>query len=738
MEILKGEFALERENIRVDSNGYMVDTEHPKIFGSKNDNIYIKTDFAESQIELITPVFKSIEGAYNFMDNLQKIVSLNLDNEYLWVQSNPPILPLDENDITIAQYGDERTDYREYLAKKYGTRKSVLSGMHFNFSFQRSALKSLCKTLDHDKVLALYLKLNKYITKYNWLFVYLTGASPKFHESFKDKQGKPNRDTFFSCRNSEYGYKNLKDYILDYTSVENYTNSINKLIEQGEIAKASELYMPARLKEGYRICNGDSKVPYIELRFIDLNPLYPLGVNKNDLHLIHLMLVYFAMQDDFNFDEEMQRRAYHNRNQVALYGNVNILNDRNITVKVEEEALKLIRLVEKLGFVEGFYKDILQDAKHKLQDVTETYSYIIAAGVERKGFINYHMQKAKLYLDRAKRTEFTLKGYEHLQLSTQCLLGSIIKKGLNYRILDHAQNFIYVENNGHEEYIKEATRTSADSYSTVLVMENKHVTKFVLNKNDVKTPKGVAIESVGEGIEYYYDEVKGMPVVVKPNNTNFGVGINILNIGYSFEDYKMALETAFLEDSVVLVEEFITGKEYRFLVIGDNVEGVLHRRGANVIGDGESTIRELVAMKNDNPLRSTGYQAPFIEIQCGEFESEFLRKQGFSFGTVPRAKERIFLRGNSNVSTGGDALDFTDDVHDSFKQLAVKAAKSVNAKICGVDIIIGDISEPAGESNHAVIELNFNPAIDMHCFPTEGKKRSVGDKVLKLLFDKED
>jgi len=264
-------------------------------------------------------------------------------------------------------------------------------------------------------------------------------------------------------------------------------------------------------------------------------------------------------------------------------------------------------------------------------------------------------------------------------------------------------------------------------------MENKHITKFVLDKNNVKTPKGIVVESIEDGIAKFH-KFKENKLVIKPNNTNFGKGITILNSAYKFEDYKTALKRAFEEDNVVLIEEFIEGKEYRFLVIGDEVEAVLHRRAANVVGDGFSTIKELIEKKNSSPLRSVGHKTPLEKIRIGDIELEYLQKQGLNFNSIPKIDERIFLRQNSNISTGGDSIDFTDNIHKSYNEIAINAAKCVGAKICGVDMIIKNTNEEA-LNNYCIIELNFNPAIQMHCYPYIGTKRKIGDKILKLLFN---
>ena len=112
----------------------------------------------------------------------------------------------------------------------------------------------------------------------------------------------------------------------------------------------------------------------------------------------------------------------------------------------------------------------------------------------------------------------------------------------------------------------------------------------------------------------------------------------------------------------------------------------------------------------------------------------FLKDQNKDFDYIPKKNEIVYLRENSNISTGGDSIDFTDDIDSSYKEIAILAAKSVNAKITGVDMMINNIKEKACEENYGIIEINFNPAIHIHSYPYKGINRKVAGKVLKLLF----
>lgn len=330
-----------------------------------------------------------------------------------------------------------------------------------------------------------------------------------------------------------------------------------------------------------------------------------------------------------------------------------------------------------------------------------------------------------------------MRNYEELELSglelsTQVLIREARSRGIRVEILDREDNFIRLQKGDRTEYVKQATRTSADRYIAPLIMENKEVTKLVLREHGISVPDGITALTEEDALERLRD-FDGKDIVIKPKTTNFGKGVGILKKNRTQEEYKSAVKQAFVYDSSVMIEEFIEGREYRFLVIGDEAPAVLRRIPANVEGDGRHSIEELVVEKNKDPLRGKGYVTPLEKISLGHIEKEYLAQQGKDFHTVPRQGETVYLRENSNISTGGDSIDHTDDVLDSYKKIAVRAAKAVGARICGADIIIRDVKAEPNAGNYSVIELNFNPALHIHDHPYRGENRKVEKKVLDLL-----
>lgn len=757
-ELLRGQFGLEKENVRVDQAGKLAMTPHPKAFGSKTHNPFIKTDFSESQIEMVTPVCDTIEETFYFLETLQDIVTLELEwkGEYLWPSSSPPALP-DDAEIKIAAMEDPTEEqYRYLLAEKYGRKKQLLSGIHYNFSFTEHFLQKLYDVIGAEKSYrefkdSIYLKVARNLLKHRWLLIYLTGASPVFDKTYVqkcvDKSERMDEGSFYfpnmnSLRNSECGYRNQKPYCVSFDSIEDYIRDLQALIGSRELLSAKEFYSPVRIKPA----GGkdplqqlrDRGIAYLELRMIDLNPLFKNGIRKETMQMIHLFIVYMLLLKDEPFGEKEQNRAALYQDRLAQEGIKGKL-EPFATISLQEEGLQLIHEMEEMLQAldpDGLhFAGILQDEKQKVADPDLNFARQIKAEIRQSSFLDYHLKRAKQFAEESSQNGYQFFGYEDLELSTQLLLKAAIKRGIEFEILDREENFILLKQGDRKEYVKQATKTSLDSYITALIMENKIVTKEVLKREGIRVPDGKAYHQVAEALEDY-ELYQGRHLVIKPKSTNFGLGITIFTTDFSREDYQKAFEMAFAYDQTVLLEEFISGKEYRFLVMGEEVVGILHRVPANVVGDGVHTIAELVAEKNNDPLRGKGYKTPLEKISLGEVEEMFLKSQLLKFRDIPASGEVVYLRENSNISTGGDSLDYTDEIPDCYKAIAIQAAKAAGAVFCGVDMMIDDYSTESDPANYSIIEINFNPAIHIHCYPYKGKNRKADDKILELLFGK--
>ncbi|WMT43258.1 bifunctional glutamate--cysteine ligase GshA/glutathione synthetase GshB [Paenibacillus sp. D2_2] len=755
-EVFKGHFGLEKENARVDRDGKLALSPHPAVFGDKLDHPYIKTDFSESQIEMITPVLNSTEEAYHFLETLHDIVTLELKDEYLWTSSNPPKLPTEE-EIPIAKMNDPEADqYRMQLAEKYGRKKQLLSGIHINFSFQDSLLNRLHQKLDKSVPYKefkdeMYLKVARNIIRYRWLLIYLTGASPVFDKTYVERcvhlsHHLDDESHYFpymnSLRNSMCGYRNQKPYYVSFNTVNDYVQDIRQFITNKQLLSAKELYSSLRLKttKGEDMLTDliEHGIEYIELRMIDLNPLSKIGIHHDTLQFIHLFIVFSLFLQDEPLDLEEQKQAHDNVDQLLSEGIKSKIKMGHTMVSMEALALEILdSMMDLLNILkpgDTHNLQVIEQEKKRILNPQTSYASIVKSEIEKSSYSTYHLNQAKLYAKQSLEVGYTFAGYEDLELSTQLLLKAAIKRGIRFEILDRDENFIRLQKGDQIEYVKQATKTSLDSYSTVLIMENKIVTKEVLRTNGIRVPDGEAYANIEEAMSAV-ENYLGRQIVIKPKSTNFGLGISIFTNEFSREDYRKAFELAFEYDRTVLLEEFMSGKEYRFLVMGDEVVGILHRVPANVLGDGIHTITQLIHEKNKDPLRGKGYKTPLERIQWGDAEQLFLKGQGRSLEDVPASGEIVYLRENSNISTGGDSIDYTDDIPDSYKQFAIKSAKAAGATICGVDMMIDDIRNEATQHNYSIIEINFNPAIHIHCYPYKGKNRKADDKILDLLFE---
>jgi len=751
-KFFEGGFGFEKENVRVNLKGELAQTEHPLIFGNKRTHPYITTDFSESQIELISPVRSSVNEALGFIETLHDEVSTRLDNEYLWPQSVPPILPTNSDEISVAKFdsdGSHLEEYRNHLTKKYGKRKQMLSGVHFNVSFDENWLEHIHKSFSNSNLTfsdfreQVYLKTLRNFKRERWFLIALLGNTPVFHKSYMSEcvdslpsitTDSVGLDHQVSLRNSQCGYRNKTPLYLNYDSMKEYNKSLAEKIEKGVIQFEKENYASIRLKSS----NPEQELTHLEVRLLDLNPLVKVGIDIEHAKIIHLYLVYCLLKPEANrFDETTQKRALKNHNSASL----NSSQEKVTILCANEENLNLQPALEQLFTdIKETIKDILPDGyrstiqrlERLVNNPKSRPGEIVLEHYKNNSFISWNITQAQKHLEKSKANSYNFFGLEDMELSTQLLIREAVMRGVDVDIMDRAENFIKLSNDKKVEYVMQATRTSLDNYSSVLLMENKVMTKKVLEDHQINTPLGKEYYNAKKAItEFEY--FKNKPIVIKPKSTNFGIGITILKENQDKNQFNRAVKIAFEHDNTILIEHFVTGKEYRIFIINDEVVGILHRVPANVTGNGKLTIKELVLEKNKDSLRGKGYRTPLEKIALGEAELTFLQMQGLNFENIPEFNKTVFLRENSNISTGGDSLDFTDEMHNSYKEIAIEAAKALNVKITGLDMMIDDLQVPATIENYSIIEMNFNPAIHIHCHPFKGKNRHLNSKILDAL-----
>ena len=418
-EILAGSFGIEWESLRAKGDGELSLTPHPEIFGDKLTNPLITTDFSESQIEIITPTFNTIDNAFDTFSMLSDLVNSSLpEDEYLWFQSIPCILPYWDK-IPIAQYSDEGIEsqkYREDLAKKYGVKKQMISGVHFNFSFTDEFLEKLNSMVSPDLSFQefknnVYLKIARNYLRYCWLIIYLTGCSIGSHKTFsndcihlmdaKDDYGSYYSTKGPSFRNASCGYKNLMELYPSYDSVEEFTEDIEGFIENGDLSEAKELYTQIRLKpkNSGDLLNSlkNDGIEYIEIRTLDINPFYQCGLVRHDMKFLHLFLIYMLIKDESDY-ADWQREAKINEENTAenaYVDSMRLLRDgREVTLKswAAEIINEMYGMCEVLGFDEF---NTLNLMLNRIANPDLTYGKRLLKLIEKNGYLNTHVELSK-------------------------------------------------------------------------------------------------------------------------------------------------------------------------------------------------------------------------------------------------------------------------------------------------------------------------------------------------------
>ncbi|HRE48842.1 MAG TPA: cyanophycin synthetase [Aggregatilineales bacterium] len=276
----------------------------------------------------------------------------------------------------------------------------------------------------------------------------------------------------------------------------------------------------------------------------------------------------------------------------------------------------------------------------------------------------------------------------------------------------------------------EATVTSRTGHIAVGIAQDKALTSRMLRDAGLPVPRQTLVADETEAISAAEDI--GYPVVTKPYDGNHGRGVSI-NLR-SPEDVRIGYQLAAEESSRVVIEQYVTGRDYRILVVGGKVVAAAERVPGHVVGDGTHTIRELVDRVNQDPRRGIGHEKILTRLEIDDQAVRLLALTGYTLETILAIDEVFFLRQTGNLSTGGTAIDRTDDIHYENIQMAERAIQVIGLDIGGVDFISPDISRPYTEVGGGIVEVNAGPGFRMHVAPSEGKPRDVAGAVIDMLF----
>lgn len=281
----------------------------------------------------------------------------------------------------------------------------------------------------------------------------------------------------------------------------------------------------------------------------------------------------------------------------------------------------------------------------------------------------------------------------------------------------------------HQKRVQ-ATVTSATGMIAVDIACDKSLTKQLLSDIGIAVPRGGVAESWEEAKQALDD--LGYPVVIKPLDGNHGKGVAI-NIRDE-ETAKCAYAAAHEYSSSVIVEQYIEGKDHRILVVNGEVVAAAERVPARVFGDGKNTVAQLVEITNQDPLRGVGHEKVLSRINIDDESLRLLKENGLTPESIPEKGREVRLKYTANISTGGTAVDCTDILHFSIRDMAARAAKAIGLDIAGIDLITSDVTHSLEETRGAVCEVNAAPGFRMHLHPSEGNPRNVAAPVMDMMF----
>ncbi len=317
---------------------------------------------------------------------------------------------------------------------------------------------------------------------------------------------------------------------------------------------------------------------------------------------------------------------------------------------------------------------------------------------------------------------------ERLGPSTGSIVDEAIKRKIPYIRLN--RHSLVQLGYGINQCRVQATIASTTSSIAVEIACDKEETKNLLEASEIPVPRG--------RIVYDEDDLKsainkiGYPVVTKPVNGNHGKGATT-NIR-TWEEAFAGLKAAKIYGRSVICEKFITGRDFRVLVINYKFVAAALRTPASVIGDGQHTIQELIDIVNSDPRRGYGHEKMLTAIKVDGFTLDMLEKKDYRLDTVLNKDEELWLKPTANLSTGGTATDVTDMVHPTNVFMCERIARIIGLNICGIDIMASDLTTPITENGGAVLEVNAAPGFRMHLDPTEGLPRNVAEPVIDMLY----
>ncbi len=398
---------------------------------------------------------------------------------------------------------------------------------------------------------------------------------------------------------------------------------------------------------------------------------------------------------------------------------------RDVTLELQRLAGSPVQVGRVRPSADGFFRVAIEFEEEELgRACLETARQLILAALDAGDNSRRSPPDVAAELSRLR----DLANEVRLGPSTAAIVRAARQRGIPVRRLNSG-SLVQLGHGFRQRRICTA-ETDATSAIAEMIAQDKQLTRALLSAVGVPVPEGRPVSDADDA--WKAAQEIGLPVVVKPQYGNHGRGVatNLSTPDQIAKAYAAARE----EGSSILVESYIPGDDYRLLVIGGRLVAAALREPAHVIGDGSLTITELVAEVNRDPRRSDGHATVLSFIKLDAVGLGVLSEQGFTPDSVPPAGQRVLIRRNGNLSTGGTATDVTDRVHPETAARAVEAARAVGLDIAGVDVVAVDIGRSLEEQRGAIVEVNAGPGLRMHLEPSAGKARPVGEAIISMLF----
>ncbi len=334
------------------------------------------------------------------------------------------------------------------------------------------------------------------------------------------------------------------------------------------------------------------------------------------------------------------------------------------------------------------------------------------------------MEKHNNYkIDFYERKDFDFTG---IGLTSCNIIDEALKRGIKARVL--LTRYVELEYNGRKAFFY-GTANSTMPVTTKQILCNKTETKLFLGQNGLLVPEGKLYTAND------IDEILSIKknIVIKPDTGDFG---EMVYCKPGKNQIKSIVKKIIKKFGNVLVEEFAEGNEYRIFITRNKNFEVCMRRPASVLGDGAKKIKELIEEKNkfrqsgDDPIM----KVPWHKIEVDDRVLSYLKDQGLTLNSIPEENKRIFLRRNSNLSSGGDGIAMTEKTHPSVKKIALKVLRAIpELPYAGIDMITEDISKDIN-NNYKIIEVNNMPGLKLHHYPYIGKPQNIASPLIDLVF----